>query len=88
MSRITEHEASQLFEGTVTDLDTPEHYLIELDVFHQLHCLNDIRRAFYPDRFVGMHELNDDGSINYDTIAFKHWGTLSQFILESFKLNS
>ena len=26
-------------------------YVIGLDVFHQLHCLNHLRKILYPDRY-------------------------------------
>ena len=29
----------------------PDHYIVELDVFHQLHCLNMLRKLVYPDAY-------------------------------------
>jgi hypothetical protein len=49
-------------------------YLIQLDVFHELHCLNDLRKAFYPERY-GESPLNGS-TIDRDSIMFLHWGKL------------
>ncbi|KAK1755484.1 hypothetical protein QBC47DRAFT_413247 [Echria macrotheca] len=39
-------------------------YVVGLDVFHQLHCLNMIRMGFYPGRY-NTSLLKPDGTINY-----------------------
>ncbi|KAH8897914.1 hypothetical protein GQ53DRAFT_818168 [Thozetella sp. PMI_491] len=40
-------------------------YMVVLDVFHQLHCLNTIRRYFYPKRY-NLTFFNDDGTVSYE----------------------
>ncbi|PWI72921.1 hypothetical protein PCL_09936 [Purpureocillium lilacinum] len=40
-----------------------DHFL-GIDVFHQLHCLNVIRKAFYPRRY-NVSMVNSDGTIDF-----------------------
>jgi len=54
-----------------------KNYIIELEVFHQLHCLNDIRKAFYPERYPGKWPYNEDGTINRNALQWRHWGEYS-----------
>lgn len=51
-----------------------EDYLVQLDVWHQLHCLNDLRKLLYPERYPGMAEMTTDGKIDRADIMFMHWG--------------
>ncbi|RAH46174.1 oxidase ustYa family protein [Aspergillus brunneoviolaceus CBS 621.78] len=41
-----------------------DQYMVVLDVFHQLHCLNFIRQAFYPERY-GRSMYHKDGTLDY-----------------------
>lgn len=50
MIRVTEEESKRLVRPASKIPNTDE-YLIELKVFHQLHYLNQIQRAFYPKRW-------------------------------------
>ncbi|KAF4622762.1 hypothetical protein G7Y89_g14265 [Cudoniella acicularis] len=46
---ITEDEKSGLLHETATDRHNPDNYVVELDVFHQLHCLQALRKqVWYP----------------------------------------
>jgi hypothetical protein len=45
-----------------------------LDMWHQLHCLNAVRMALYPERWPQVWEKHANGSINYDTVEMKHVG--------------
>ncbi|KAB5563094.1 hypothetical protein GE09DRAFT_1219675 [Coniochaeta sp. 2T2.1] len=58
-SFISEEEAKKLAYPTVHEMET-KNYLVELEVFHQLHCLNDIRKAFYPERYPGKWPYKED----------------------------
>lgn len=51
MSRISKSSATQLANRTVPIPGDPGQYVISLNVFHQLHCSNQIRRRIYlsPD---------------------------------------
>jgi Mycotoxin biosynthesis protein UstYa len=74
ISRISEKEARFLPNPTIPIPGTKE-YLIELDVWHELHCLNDLRMLLYPERFKGLGDLKDEnGIIDRDNHAFRHWG--------------
>ncbi|PYI07694.1 hypothetical protein BO78DRAFT_366516 [Aspergillus sclerotiicarbonarius CBS 121057] len=73
ISKIPEAEAKKLPLPTLPIPGTKD-YLIELDVWHQLHCLNDLRMLLYPERYPGMDDLKDEnGTIQRDNDAFRHW---------------
>ncbi|KAH8889433.1 hypothetical protein GQ53DRAFT_652198 [Thozetella sp. PMI_491] len=71
-SFITEEEANRLAYPTINQPGT-DNYIIQLEVFHQLHCLNDIRKAFYPERWPKKWPHNKDGSINRNDMQWRHW---------------
>lgn len=41
-----------------------DEYILTLDVFHQMHCLDVVRMALYRDRY-DKHFYNPDGSVDY-----------------------
>lgn len=43
-----------------------DEYMVGLVVFHHLHCLSAIRRAFYPKRY-NTSLFHDDGHVNYES---------------------
>ncbi|KAJ7679918.1 hypothetical protein B0H17DRAFT_943731, partial [Mycena rosella] len=51
ISRIPKHEAALLPNKTSPISGDPGFYIAELDVFHELHCLNMIRKALDPDYY-------------------------------------
>ncbi|BAE62512.1 unnamed protein product [Aspergillus oryzae RIB40] len=75
ISTITEDEAKKLHSPTIPIFGTKK-YLIQLDVWHELHCLNDLRKTLYPERYT-MDSLDSlkfpNGTINRDTDMFRHW---------------
>ncbi|KAF4626229.1 hypothetical protein G7Y89_g11930 [Cudoniella acicularis] len=50
---ISDEENSKLYNTTerVTIEGMEDQFLIGMDVFHQLHCLNVLRKSFYPERY-------------------------------------
>ena len=52
----------------------PDVYLVELQVFHDLHCLNMIRKAVYLDHYPDMLEKNPDGTIYRGSTNALHLG--------------
>ncbi|KDQ29973.1 hypothetical protein PLEOSDRAFT_1037801, partial [Pleurotus ostreatus PC15] len=54
ISRIPKSQAKLLPNATEAIPGDEEHYAIELDVFHQLHCLNRIRKTIYSDHYPDM----------------------------------
>ncbi|KAK3688793.1 hypothetical protein B0T22DRAFT_460242 [Podospora appendiculata] len=73
ISKISEEEAKKLPHPTLTIPGTKD-YLVQLDVWHELHCLNDLRMLLYPERFPGMAAVTDEnGVIDRTRIEFRHW---------------
>ncbi|KAK7019771.1 hypothetical protein VNI00_017937 [Paramarasmius palmivorus] len=54
-SRISKHDADQLPLQTVRIPGDPDHYVVALDVFHQLHCLNIMRKVLHRDYYRQLH---------------------------------
>jgi len=52
---LTESEASHLVNKTMLMKD--DKYVVGIDVFHQLHCLNKIRKALYPRYYLNDTEI-------------------------------
>ncbi|KAK7064603.1 hypothetical protein R3P38DRAFT_2825489 [Favolaschia claudopus] len=51
-SKISRHEAIRLPNKTYPILgEKPTTYMLALDVFHELHCLDEIRKAMYPEYY-------------------------------------
>nr|GAT43649.1 predicted protein [Mycena chlorophos] len=52
-SKIPRSQAKLLVNKTYPVLgdDEPKTYMLALDVFHQLHCLDEMRKAMYPDYY-------------------------------------
>ncbi|KIM95117.1 hypothetical protein OIDMADRAFT_134566, partial [Oidiodendron maius Zn] len=51
LSQIDDEMAVQLLNRTTRIPGDDNGYVIGLDVFHQLHCLNHLRKILYPDRY-------------------------------------
>ncbi|KAH8594158.1 hypothetical protein B0O99DRAFT_626048 [Bisporella sp. PMI_857] len=49
--RITKDQASKLPSQTSQIPGDTDHYIVGLEVFHQLHCLNAIRKALDPEYY-------------------------------------
>ncbi|KAF7799138.1 hypothetical protein EIP86_010369 [Pleurotus ostreatoroseus] len=50
-SQISRSEAMLLPNKTLPIPADPEHYIVALSVFHQIHCLNVLRKAIYPEYY-------------------------------------
>lgn len=64
--------AVQLLNRTTRIPGDDNGYVIGLDVFHQLHCLNHLRKILYPDRYRIFDNLT---GVNL-TLAIDHTGLL------------
>jgi hypothetical protein len=42
-------------------------YLVELQVIHDLHCLNMLRKVAHPDQYPEMFTYHQNGTVNHDT---------------------
>ena len=51
VSRIDKASADQLINRTSEIPDDRGYYMTALDVFHQLHCLNNVRKAVWPEYY-------------------------------------
>ncbi|CZT12549.1 uncharacterized protein RCO7_11740 [Rhynchosporium graminicola] len=70
ISRVPLETAKHLINKTVLfPHDEEKNYVIELDVFHQLHCLNMIRKALHPD-YYKPHMIAADGED--ELLGFHH----------------
>lgn len=49
LSQISAESAARLPNKTTPLANNPAHFMVELYVFHQLHCLNLLRKLVYPD---------------------------------------
>ncbi|KAF8971078.1 hypothetical protein BDZ97DRAFT_1337008 [Flammula alnicola] len=58
VSRITKQEASRLVNQTYRLPGDEDHYVIQLDVFHQLHCLNLLRKAVHREYYTETDHLD------------------------------
>ncbi|KAH6721311.1 hypothetical protein BKA61DRAFT_567908 [Leptodontidium sp. MPI-SDFR-AT-0119] len=74
ISKISEEEAKMLLSPTLPIPGTNE-YLIQFDVWHELHCLNDLRKIIYPERFPNMslNNITVNGIVNRENDMFRHW---------------
>lgn len=50
-SRLPKSEADKLRIKTLEIPDDPGYYISQLDVFHELHCLNSLRQYMYPEYY-------------------------------------
>jgi len=58
--KIPKSEAALLPNKTYPIKHEPGYYLAGLDVFHQLHCLNNIRRALHHDYYANDTDLDEE----------------------------
>jgi hypothetical protein len=79
ISGVSKEEASHLLNATLPAPHDPDTYMIQLEVFHNLHCLNMLRKSLYPDEYPEMVEYNPDGTINHNTLASLHMGNYFLF---------
>ncbi|PMD48120.1 hypothetical protein L207DRAFT_391616, partial [Hyaloscypha variabilis F] len=71
-SAISPAEASKLPNATLPTAKDNSTYLVELGVFHHLHCLNMIRKAAYPDQYPEMWVYHDNGTVNHNSLPSFH----------------
>ncbi|KAF5325795.1 hypothetical protein D9611_000059 [Ephemerocybe angulata] len=76
VSRIPRSSADRLVNATRPIPGDEDHYVVSLDVFHQLHCLNMLRKALHPEYYPDMrHDPN-----NLDDL---HWGHCLESLRQS-----
>ncbi|RKU39716.1 hypothetical protein DL546_000199 [Coniochaeta pulveracea] len=62
LTGLSIEEASQLMEPTVHLPHDDNTYVVSLGVSHQLHCVNHLRKALYPDEYPGLWEYHPNGT--------------------------
>ncbi|KAF7345303.1 hypothetical protein MSAN_01907000 [Mycena sanguinolenta] len=72
VSRITKEEAARLPNKTHAIPGDPGHYIAELDVFHNLHCLNKVRMALDPDYYPDWRISTSNNHISAQKHATEH----------------
>jgi hypothetical protein len=77
LSGISAEEASKLLEPTTHLPQDNSTYVVTLGVFHQLHCVNHLRQALYPDEYPELWEYKADGTVDHGTIRALHRGRSS-----------
>ncbi|KAJ7202035.1 hypothetical protein GGX14DRAFT_570934 [Mycena pura] len=83
ISRITKEEAAQLPNKTHAIPGDPGHYIAELDVFHNLHCLNKVRMALDPDYYPDWRISTTNNHIPSQKNATEHVGHCIDWIRQS-----
>ncbi|KXL48195.1 hypothetical protein M433DRAFT_27669 [Acidomyces richmondensis BFW] len=73
LSGLTYDEASKLLDPTAHLPHDKSTYIVTLGVFHQLHCLNHLRKALYPDEHPGLWQYHANGTVDHSTILSLHW---------------
>ena len=74
ISGLSESEALHLLKATLPAPNYPSKYVVQLEVFHLLHCLDRLRKAIYPDEYPGGWTYDEDGTVNHNSITGLHWG--------------
>ncbi|KAI9733819.1 MAG: hypothetical protein M1818_007086 [Claussenomyces sp. TS43310] len=60
ISRIDKMSAMQLPNHTAPIPGDSDHYIVGLDVFHQIHCLNNLRQLIWPERYQSLEQHVSD----------------------------
>ncbi|KAJ6629332.1 hypothetical protein B0H10DRAFT_1986679 [Mycena sp. CBHHK59/15] len=87
ISRITKEEAEKLPNKTHAIPGDDGHYIAELDVFHNLHCLNKIRMALDPDYYPDWRISTTNNWIPTQKNATEHVSHCLSWIRESIMCN-
>ncbi|KIK70428.1 hypothetical protein GYMLUDRAFT_32436 [Collybiopsis luxurians FD-317 M1] len=52
LTKVPRDQALLMANRTWPILGEEDHYMVALDVFHQLHCLNEMRKAMHPEYYA------------------------------------
>ncbi|KAJ7449173.1 hypothetical protein FB451DRAFT_1410910 [Mycena latifolia] len=88
ISRITKEEAARLPNKTHAIPGDDGHYIAELDVFHNLHCLNKITMALDPDYYPDWRISTTNNWIPSQKNATDHVSHCVDWIRQSIMCNS
>ena len=71
ISRIPETEANRLEQHSDEFIGDPGHYPVVLDIFHSIHCLNDIRMTLNVD-YYGLPHMRKNLTAEYAKMHLEH----------------
>ncbi|KZS88506.1 hypothetical protein SISNIDRAFT_459735 [Sistotremastrum niveocremeum HHB9708] len=87
IQKITKDQAALLPNWTEPIPGDEGHYVVSLNVFHQLHCLNYLRMALYPERY-GPAEQFGPPLLEGDPTPFDHTDHCVNIIREGITCNA
>ncbi|KAF7978050.1 hypothetical protein HWV62_1675 [Athelia sp. TMB] len=65
INKIPKSEAAKMLNRTVALPGDEGNYVVALDVFHQLHCLNQVRKALHPNYYPPQKIVNGFDHIDH-----------------------
>jgi len=68
-SRVTKQEAERMINDTYELPETDGDHVVTIEVFHQLHCLNILRRIIWPEQFPDRALTGPDGQRIYGRVV-------------------
>lgn len=71
---LTPSEAAKLTRPTPPTPKDPDTYPVMIQVFHNIHCLNLMRKAIWREFYPGIIDLHANGSIIEDSPSALHIG--------------
>ena len=71
---LTTAEVSNLIEPTMPTPMDPGTYPVMIQVFHNIHCLNLLRKAIWRDYYPDAMDMLSDGSVNRTSPKALHIG--------------
>lgn len=74
MIGLTSSEQSRLSDPTPPTPNDPDTYPVMIQVFHNIHCLNNLRQAIWRDDYPFTLERLPDGRVNRTTNRALHLG--------------
>ncbi|KAJ7160629.1 hypothetical protein C8R43DRAFT_1176994 [Mycena crocata] len=88
ISRISKEEAARLPNKTHAIPGDEGYYIAELDVFHNLHCLNKIRMALDPDYYPEWRISTTNNRIPSQTNVTRHVSHCVDWIRQAIQCSS
>lgn len=71
---LTPDEAAKLSRPTPPTPKDPNTYPVMIQVFHNIHCVNLMRKSIWREFYPGIIDLHPNGSINDDSPSALHIG--------------
>ncbi|ORY58738.1 uncharacterized protein BCR38DRAFT_413057 [Pseudomassariella vexata] len=68
LNRVPESQAKLLPDPTVEIKGDPGHYVVTLEIFHSLHCLDELRKLVWPGHygsFMERYNVSEDTAVEH-----------------------